>query len=140
MTIGPEPMTRMRWRSDLRGINHHVELTKTSRQAPGGQARKREPSRLPLFTSMKRRSRDLLSSRRPLDLAGVEAAGADLHLLDLPIELDAGDLKVRPPGAAGLVFWVVRVVGPCGAPVGHRTGGPVYGAVVVSPPPPRAPL
>src|SRR5262249_22005855 len=51
-----------------------------------------------------------LSARRALDLAGVQAARADLDLLDLPIELDAGDLKIRPPGAARLVVRVRNVV------------------------------
>src|SRR3982751_1880879 len=45
-----------------------------------------------------------------LDLAGGETARADLHLLDLALHDDAGDLEVRLPGAAGLVVRVRDVV------------------------------
>src|SRR4051812_18742423 len=59
---------------------------------------------------MASRSRDALASRRSLDLAGVQTASADLDLLDLAIELDTDDLKIRLPGAAGLVVRVRHVV------------------------------
>src|SRR5262249_52397886 len=51
-----------------------------------------------------------LTARCALDLAGVQAAGADLHLFDLPIDDGANDLQVRLPGAARLVVGVGDVV------------------------------
>ena len=40
----------------------------------------------------------------------MEAAGADLDLRDLAVDYDAGNLKVRLPGAPGLVVCVRYVV------------------------------
>jgi hypothetical protein len=77
------------------------------------RTQKREPVGSPLCLPAERRSRDddcRRATRRPLDLAGGKAARADLHLRDLSVDDDARDLKVRLPGAAGLVVGVRDVV------------------------------
>src|SRR4051812_38615714 len=115
MTIGPEPMTRIRFMSLRRGIEGDLESDKTSgcglqsgssrlssrRRLSAAGANSQEPTvshnkkkgartGLPLFPQSRRRSdRCGLAPRRARDLSRVQAAGADLDLLDLAIELDA---------------------------------------------------
>src|SRR5262245_3810305 len=64
-------------------------------------------------------SRHRLPARRTLDLASVETARADLHLLDLAVDDRANHLEVRLPGATGLVVRVRDIVAERNAFVAH---------------------
>src|SRR5205085_1332790 len=56
-------------------------------------------------------SRDRRTPRRASDLAGIQAAGAHLHLDDLPLRSDdPRDLEIRLPRAARLVVRVGHIV------------------------------
>src|SRR5258708_7483296 len=134
MTIGPEPMTRMRLMSERRGMNHCSRRGKQSdrrsaikRWYPRGSGRsaksaskKREPRRAPSRSDRSPKpSRDSAAGSSG-DLAGVQATRADLDLLNLAIEFDADHLKIWLPGATSLVVRMRHVVAE-----GHAFGAHV---------------
>src|SRR5689334_24768208 len=71
---------------------------------------KRGAQRLPFVMLETFCLRSALPSRRSLNLARMNAAGANLHLGDLAVDDDAHHLKVRLPGATRLVVRVRNVV------------------------------
>src|SRR5688500_16435334 len=78
-----------------------------------GREKREPPEKLPFRAEARAArapSRDGCATRCALHLSGVETAGAHLHLRDLAIDHDAGDLEVRLPGAARLVVRVGDVV------------------------------
>src|SRR5512147_455034 len=77
-------------------------------------------------------SRDPRASRRPLDLAGVEAAGAHLDLLDLAVHEDPRDLEVGLPDASRLVVGVRDVVPEGDALAAHVAASVVHGQLSIS--------
>src|SRR5690349_5914913 len=81
---------------------------------------------LPSSVQLRRSGRGA-PARCTLDLAGVQAAGADLDLDDLPVLLDACDLEVGAPDAARLGVGVRDVVPVGRALVAHVAAAAIDG-------------
>src|SRR6476619_6848882 len=97
------PVTRAVWVAEVMpGVRESVRRGRE----------KGEPARAPPFPDDVAADAlgDLHAARRALDLAGTEAAGADLHLDDLVARGDARDLEVRLPGTTRLVVRVAHIV------------------------------